>query len=337
MARGDDRPRDDRPKQDKDWLLGLFELPALWVEPAVRTCRYVNTLVDEIFYDVPGLQAEFARHDAAMLAAGEKPPSRIADLDARLNPEGSLLLIDAATAPYVHRYESVQKWLDSPYPETRAVGIVTITGVGSSALGSAAFGWDVSEALGLPVLAIVPGYGVADMILQGLGGWFGFGLFDFLGAKTVAQEALALAQPEVAKIGRCLSASTPEAVTLADAPVYRHGSGSSDVLHSLLLHSPGQFRMVVGHSKGALQIGNALRSLPPDRTHGLDVVTLGCPVARDAPGGVYRQYLGLFDLLGQLNSWWHRPDVWPLTWHSTNPAFPPEMPAGAYAREVEAA
>jgi hypothetical protein len=60
----------------------------------------------------------------------------------------------------------VEKFLESPYQETRDVDIATITGVGSSALGSAALAWDISVALEKPVLAIVPGYGVADVLLQ---------------------------------------------------------------------------------------------------------------------------------------------------------------------------
>jgi hypothetical protein len=63
----------------------------------------------------------------------------------------------------------VKKFLESPYQETRDVDIASITGVGSSALGSAALAWDISVALEKPVLAIVPGYGIADVILQGLG------------------------------------------------------------------------------------------------------------------------------------------------------------------------
>lgn len=60
-----------------------------------------------------------------MQARGEKPPSRIIDFDALSDPEGSLLLIDATTAPYVHKYQSVEKFLESPYQETRDVEIAT--------------------------------------------------------------------------------------------------------------------------------------------------------------------------------------------------------------------
>jgi hypothetical protein len=65
-----------------------------------------------MFYDVPTLRLALAEKDAPMQVRGEKPPSRIIDFDALSDPEGALLLIDATTAPYVHKYQSVQKFLD---------------------------------------------------------------------------------------------------------------------------------------------------------------------------------------------------------------------------------
>jgi hypothetical protein len=314
------------------WSPANYVFPPALIEPAVRACRLFNTALDDVFYDVPTLRAAFADLDPQCVAAGEKPPSRIIDLDARSNPEGSLLLIDANTRPYVHRYTSVSAFLESPYDETREVAIATITGVGSSALGSAALAWNISVALRKPVLGIVPGYGVADVVLQGLGGWFAFGLHDFLRSKSLIQAGLATAAPKAASIGRNLAATTPREPTApGGAPIFRHGSGSSDALHALLADRATPFHLLVGHSKGALQINNAIRSLPLARTRDLDVVTLGCPTAADVPGVRYHQYLGLFDALGQANAWGHRPDHWPLTWHSTNPALPPAMRAGEIA------
>jgi hypothetical protein len=324
----------DQPNTISELPLTAFELPKWLVEPAVRSCRLFNTALDFMFYDVPTLRAALARKDAPMRARGEKPPSRIIDFDALSDPEGALLLIDAATAPYVHKYRSVKLFLESPYQEARDVDIATITGVGSSALGSAALAWDVSVALDRPVLAIVPGYGVADVVLQALGGWFAFGLHDFLSSKTLIQTGLATAAPDAARIGRELAASTPEAPTARDgAPIFRYGSGSADVLHALLEHRATPFRLLVGHSKGALQINNAILSLSGERTRGLRVVTLGCPIGENIAGVEYHQYLGLFDALGQLNAWGHSPEHWPPTWHSTNPALPPAMAAGAIASE----
>ncbi|WP_407114726.1 hypothetical protein [Bradyrhizobium sp. LMG 9283] len=325
---------DNLSPQSERSFLNLFEPPPQLIEPAVRACRLFNTALDIVFYDVATLAAQLAEKDAPARARQEKTPSRIVQLDALSDPEGSLLLIDANTAPYVHRYTNVELFLTSPHPETRTVDIATITGVGSSALGSAALAWDISIVLRKPVLAIVPGYGMADVILQALGGWFGFGLYDYLHAKSLIQNALANTAPRTASIGRQLPASTPNAKTLHGAPVFRHGSGSSDVLHALLFHRDAPFKLLVGHSKGALQIGNAIRSLPPDRTHELQVVTLGCPISTDVEGVSYYQYLGLFDALGQLNMWGHRPNQWPPTWHSTNPNLPPAMAAGKYVADA---
>jgi hypothetical protein len=313
--------------------LGVFELPPWLVEPAVRSGRLFNTALDFVFYDVPTLRAALAHRDPPMQAKGEKLPTRIVDFDALSDPEGSLLLIDATKAPYVHKYLSVEKFLGSPHQETRDVKVATITGVGSSALGSAALAWDISIALREPVLGIVPGYGVADAMLQGMGGWFGFGLYNYLDSKSIIQSCLARVAPQTSRIGRRLSATTPDAKTVNDGPVYRHGSGSSDVLHALLEYRDAPFRLLVGHSKGALQIGNAICSLPPAKTRDLRVVTLGCPVAETAPSVAYHQYLGLFDALGQLNMWGNMPDKWTRTWHSTNPVLPPAMAAGELTEE----
>src|SRR6266446_786224 len=281
--------QDDPPTKIAELPLSAFEIPNWLVEPAVRSCRLFNTALDFIFYDVPTLRAALAAKDVPMRARGEKKlPSRIIGFDAMSDPEGSLLLIDATTAPYVHKYQSVEKFLESPYQETRDVDIATITGVGSSALGSAALAWDISVALEKPVLAIVPGYGVADVVLQGLGGWFAFGLHDFLSSKTLIQTGLATAAPKTARIGRELAASTPQEPTARGAPIFRYGSGSSDALHALLEHRVTPFRLLVGHSKGALQAALPSAELPTpvvagflvgrfeEFLHALIFVDIGC-------------------------------------------------------------
>ena len=87
---------------------------------------------------------------------------------------------------------------------------------------------------------------------RGLGGWFAFGLHDFLSSKALIQTGLATAAPEAARIGRELAASAPQEPTARGAPIFRYGSGSSDVLHALLEYRVTPFRLLVGHSKGAL-------------------------------------------------------------------------------------
>ena len=154
------------------------------------------------------------------------------------------------------------------------------------------------------------------------------------GAHPQARPATFRPSPETACIGRELAASTPQEPTArGGAPIFRYGSGSSNVLHALLEHRVTPFRLLVGHSKGALQINNAIQSLPATRTQGLRVVTLGCPIGENVGGVDYHQYLGLFDALGQLNAWGHWPDYWPPTWHSTNPVLPPAMAVGKMTSE----
>lgn len=305
--------------------LPLFETPRWLAEPLVRAFRTVNTMIDAAFYDVPDLVRDLAARDVIVstMQGQDKLPTRIVDLGALTNPEGALLLIDAARPPYVHRFVSVADYLGSPHPETREVEVATVTGVGSSAYGSAAFGWQISRRIGRSVLAIVPVYGLADMTQQALGGWFAFGLHDFLRTKSFLQSMLANLAPQVAEIGRSLPQTIPGH---EPAPVFEHGSGSSDVLHALLSDPGIPLKTLIGHSKGALVIKNAIRSVDGFAARGATIVTLGCPIDEEIAGVRYRQYLGLFDLLGQLNAWGNLPDDWPPSTHTTNPYLPLALP-----------
>ena len=108
------KTQDDPPTKIAELPLTAFELPKWLVEPAVRSCRLFNTALDFMFYNVPTLRVALAKKDAPMQARGEKPPSRIIDFDALSDPEGSLLLINAGTAPYVHKYQSVKNSSNRP-------------------------------------------------------------------------------------------------------------------------------------------------------------------------------------------------------------------------------
>jgi hypothetical protein len=306
--------------------LSPFELPTALIAPSLQVLRGFNTALDVLFYDVPGLTQALAARGATIddMPPPNAPRPAALDLDALMNPEGAILAIDPRSAPYVSRFEDLDDYLAWHGAAEVKPQVATITGVGSSALGSAAFAWDVAEALLAPVIAIVPGYGLADALEQAIGGFFGFGFYDALHITSTLQTGLAVAAPGFALVGHKLAASTPTTGrSAAGAPVFETGSGASDVLHALM----GQIQLtrLVGHSKGALQIANAIRSLAPSRTQGLEVVTFGCPVPEDAPGVRYRQYLGLFDPIGQLNAWGNQPETWLPAGHSTNRALPLSM------------
>jgi hypothetical protein len=312
-------------------ILSWFEIPPVFVEPALRMCRGFNTSLDAMFYDLPALTRDLLARGAVIeTVPGREGPRGLIDLSADDNPEGALLVVDTERAPYVTAWHDVAAFLAWQARQMAAIEAVSITGVGSSALGSAALAWNVAMAIKAPVLAIVPGYGVADVITQALGGWFGFGLHDFLDTKSHLQDALAISAPRNAWIGRSLSASVPGSPRApSGAPVFETGSGSSDVLHALLRAM--KLKCLVGHSKGALSIGNAVRTLAAADTEGLRIVTLGCPIAEELEDVSYHQFLGLFDALGQANAWGHLPEAWTLTDHSTNTSLPLSMSARALA------
>jgi len=322
-----------------------FNMPSLAVQPLLRTLRYANTVADTLFYDVGLLGLRLYTRGVTVTTNMTQPTiaaqttvatlqaaAKFINLSALANPEGSILVIDAHRPPFVYRYTDVQDFLDHglKFPDPadsealhvapKDVSIITVTGVGSSALGSAAFAWNVSEASHTPVAAIVPGYGLADIVPQALGGWFGFGVHDFV--RRMTQRMLVAIMPDLAKVGRHLSSTATEAEGMDET--FRSGSPESDILHDILAAAPG-IKRVYGHSKGALCIQNAMRSLPYERYEDLHVTTFGCVVQEEQATVDYNQILGRIDSLGQLNSWGNWPEMWINSWHSTNSLLPATM------------
>ena len=321
--------------------LRLYELQKPFVEPMLRLFRIGNTALDAMFYDVGTLTTTLlAQHtvidtEAVRRAPSEAHPLRALDLSAATNPSGSIIIVDAGPTAIVRPpFGDMKQFIDfANGPEGAPLHTLTITGVGSSAYGAVAFGWDVSTAIGEPVAAVVPGYGLADLVPQALGGWFGFGVYDAMQSAT--QDWLASFAPTLAMMGKELARSTPGRLPAATgAPVFRHGSAASDEVHAILDAVPGITRLV-GHSKGALAIENALRSLQSPRGSSLSVVTLGCVIEEEFPQARYDQYLGWLDALGTLNSWNRAPEHRAFTHHSTNSAIPLSMLVGSYVTESE--
>ena len=298
----------------------------------LRLCRIGNTALDALFYDVGALSTRlWAQHTVVNTETLDADrPWRTLDLSAATNPSGSIIIVDASLPGYVAQtFPDMQQFIDHANgAASAALRTLSITGVGSSAYGAVAFAWDVSRAIGEPVAAVVPGYGLADVVPQALGGWFGFGMYDAMQSAT--QNLLATFAPTLAMMGKELARSTRHRIPAATgAPVFRHGSAASDDVHAILEAVPGIARLV-GHSKGALAIENALRSLPSPRSSGLSVVTLGCVIAEELPQVRYDQYLGWLDALGTLNSWNRKPEHRAVTHHSTNSAIPLSMPVASY-------
>jgi hypothetical protein len=326
--------------------LADYDLPSAMVQPFLRAFRYVNTAADALFYDVELLWLRLYTRGLLLSTDMTKPfaaaqdrlaawqaAAKFVNLSALADPEGTILVVDAHQAPYVRTYSDVSEFLadglefpapqHSPGVTPNSVNTIAITGVGSSALGSAAFAWNVSEGLHRPVAAIVPGYGLADVIPQALGGWFGFGVHDYL--QRMLQQALTEVAPRLAAVGHQLSRSSPQAAARqSGGAVFRSGSRESDILHDILSATP-QITRLYGHSKGALCIQNAIRELPRERYASLHVTTFGCVIQEETDAD-YNQVLGGIDALGQLNSWGNWPEQWIASWHTTNTFLPGAMP-----------
>ena len=314
---------------------------ALAIVPLLLAVHYANSALDRLFYDteqfwlrlcIRGLpvSTQIARQDGAAgrRVAASEAAVRLA-LKELYSPEGAILVVDSHRPPFVSQYGDVKIFLAEglKFPDAAAaaalsvapedVEAIAVTGVGSSALGSAAFAWNVSEALHKPVAAIVPGFGLADLVPQALVGWLGFGMLDFL--RRTTETTLTAVAPDLAKIGRRLS------LTALPEP-FPSGTPESDILHAILKAAP-QIKRLYGHSKGAFCLRNAIRNLPPERYADLHVNTFGCVVAEETLAN-YNQILGTIDGLGQLNSWGALPELWINAWHSTNTLLPMTMHVG---------
>ncbi len=251
-----------------------------------------NSILDALFYDTPALSA------AERLQIVNKP----FDYD-----EGGMLLVPPKDEASPIEYFDLSHDLLQKHPDLDAVAI---PGVGSSPLGAAAFARQVADTIKRPVVGIIAGYGVADVMSEALGGWFVFGLRN-------------RAQAAVAELRRKLSPKRPEKAELLSR--YKLKSTAllvdepeSNTLINILLRQRRKLRILAGHSKGALNIQNACNAVvrepgfDPDDYAELRIVTFGCGVALPPAFSNLCQYVGTLDPLGCLNTpltMWRNPTL----------------------------
>lgn len=278
-------------------------LPKKLVENPLRTAlleivRTRNTCFDGLFYNVGAISNAEARSISPWLAT-----------------EGVILVVPPSDEGQVEIYRSLDEFVGS---DRTAVDTIAIAGVGSSALGAAAFARDVANALGKPVLAIVSGYGLSDVITEALGGYFWFGglnslrhLFEGLDELTknfgVRQTARPLGQISPIRLSR-----------------------DTRTLYELLSHTDFSFNLLVGHSKGNLVVSEALYCLEQNDPLRMDALAEQCRIITvSAKIGMPKGFsvadvIGEWDTFGAINS---RNDIKtdysvPRKWHSTAPKFP---------------
>jgi hypothetical protein len=283
-----------------------------------------NQAVDAIFYDVSALTFQ-----------------EWLELNPLTDKKGKIVVVapSGARGPTIRHHGSVEEFLRSN--DWKRVVAIAVAGVGSSVLGTAALARNVADACQGDVAGVVSGYGMSDAMLEALGGWYFYGKMDqyrYVMSNALDNVSALLTQmfakgPDIKKI----------LASYFDLPLDDYVPPYPDVMaiYSILLrryYDPGStnLRLLVGHSKGNLLIGDvlnhfsyALRTVDGGEDKAfqkLSVVTLGAVV--DIPTDVIpvqnqHQFLGTLDVLGRLNSRSIDGDVAPRTpipgaWHSLN-------------------
>jgi len=279
--------------------------------------RQRNAVLDWLFYDI-----------------GVVTPGEARGLSPWLAAEGAILVVPPSGAGELQLCASVEEFAGS-YAEK--VHALAVAGVGSSALGAAAFARNVADALDEPVVAVVSGYGLADLATEALGGFFLFGAANSLrhGFEWLdrLRESGAIADPGTSAAGEATG-----------SPMQR--SKDTRTVQALLSHKGLALQRLIGHSKGNLVVSEALYSLKaadPARLQQLarhsHIVTISAKIAMPAEFERITDVMGQIDGFGALNSRWDfATEVKvPLAWHHTNTQLPMHLPVTQTLRAMRAA
>jgi hypothetical protein len=300
------QPAEAQPRPDPYGIdfspFAVFE--RLFLRTPVRLMRARNNVLDLMFYDIKTIPAETRRK-----------------LLEWTDPDGSVLVVcpgNGAVREVTH-FEHVDEFLASA--EFRSTQVVAIAGVGSSALGTAALAANVADAIGRPVAGIVSGYGLADVVAEGVVGWFVLRPLNQL--RQFVDLFLAPLDPLLQKIS---TDTQPNADPLR-LPSYVYGLPEIDTLNQVLSHPDSQVVLAVGHSKGNLSIAAALGDLPSEHAGAqyarMAVVTFGALVELPQSLAKRKQFIGTLDGFGWLNSILPQPWVSvPWATHTLNTALP---------------
>lgn len=266
---------------------------------ALDTLQRRNAFLDGVFYDVNAVTHE------------ETP-----DLAFWLAREGAIVLVPPTGEGRLKVFLTPEDYLREPAP----VAALAIAGVGSSALGAAAFARNVADGLGEPVAAVVSGYGLADILTEALGGFFWFGALNSIRHAFEPLDAFTKMFSRTEKLeGNYLWTRT---------------SKDTETVIALLEDERFTPRVLVGHSKGNLVLSEALYAIAGERPGLAEkisarsrIITISAKVGMPSTFRDVIDIVGEWDWFGALNS---RPDipadlVVPHAWHSTNPDFPMAM------------
>jgi hypothetical protein len=290
----------------------IFESRTPLREAALESFRRRNAVLDAIFYDIGKVTHGEALKTAPWLAR-----------------EGAILIVPPSGAGSLQLCNTVEDFANAGGADVR---VLAVAGVGSSALGAAAFARNVADAFGVTVAAVVSGYGLADLLTEALGGWFWFGALNRLRHQF----------EELDDMSRAIN--RPETLSPPTSPL-ELGRVSLDTrtVMALLSDDRFSFSLVTGHSKGNLVISEALyeldehpagRAIPDDKFW---LVTVSAAVAMPPRRSKkIIDVMGTIDGFGALNS---TPGIsiekpCPLSWHHTNTDLPFHLPVTKVFKEL---
>lgn len=299
----------------------MIETLSTWFDiQAERTRAFPEKLFDNPLRTMllDGVQRRNASLDALFYNVSAITEAEQATLAFWLAREGALLLVPPTGEGPLSLFLDPGRFLDAGGGDAAALAVA---GVGSSALGSAAFARDVADGLGAPVAAVVSGYGLSDVVTEALGGAFWFGGLNSI---RHAFEGLDRATRAITR---------SELETSVDAAAHAF---SRDTATLIRLFEDDRFRtpLLVGHSKGNLVVSEALYALHHAGrlgtmlARGTRIVTVSARVAMPPEfAGRVVDVMGSLDSFGGLNSRQDIPTDLSIAgkWHSTNPEFPFDM------------
>ena len=283
-------------------------------EATLEGIRQRNAFLDWLFYDIGKLTDEEAREVSPWLAA-----------------EGALLFVPPSDSGSLRRFASIDEF--AKFDGLKSCTLV-VAGVGSSALGSAALARNVADAIQAPVVAVVSGYGLADVAAEALGGFVWFGAlnsvrhsFEWLDR---LRESGVIADPSLSA-GLSINLPTQQ-------------SKDTRSVQALLSHPDLSFNLLVGHSKGNLVLSEALFTLDQvDRPRLREIgektciITLSAKIAMPSACRHVIDVMGQLDAFGTFNSHLDIPtDVTvPAAGHHTNTDLPWHLPVTSVLADLQ--
>ena len=269
-----------------------------WREALLEGYRRRNAVLDALFYDV-----------------GVVDPREAAAVAPWLAREGALLIVPPSGAGSLHICPGIEDFAAAGGAQAR---ILAVAGVGSSALGTAAFARNVADAFDEPVAALVSGYGLADLLTEAAGGWYWFGALNRMRHLFERFDDLTR--------GTVFEGTHPVPPSMARASL------DTRTLCRLLTDRRFRIKLLTGHSKGNLVISEALYALraaqADEALADMAIVTMSAAIAMPPRYRTIVDVMGELDWFGTMNSnsaigIEYRPRN---AWHHTNTALRWHLP-----------